>query len=920
MRPGIRKLLGIGLLLFGLGLAGYLFIHRPGGRSRPPEVDFERSRRPVVLITMDTTRPDHLQPYGCKNVETPVLESLAEKGIVFEHAVAVAPLTLPAHTSIHTGLLPPHTGVRNNGTHYVEPSLTTLAERFKDHGFKTAAFVSAAVLARRYGLSQGFDVYDDDLSTSAIRAPGVVPDRPGGETVKAARKWLDTIEDGENFFLWVHFYDPHSVYNPPPPYRDTYRSRLYDGEIAYMDSQIGELLAHPRLSGENAPIVLLIGDHGESLGEHGEQSHGILAYDSTLHVPWILDIPGGPEGIRVVGSVSQVDLAPTLLDLEGFGIPEESDGLSLLGTFSTPELLDPRPIYSECYLPYYTYGWAKLKVLRRANLKLIQCPKPELYDLNRDPRELTNLINDQSYQAHDLEVAMKELLGSALEEDRVSEIQVDQEAAQQLIALGYLAVNNVGDQPDAERPIPMEMIDVHVILERARFYSSSHMFEKAEEVLHKLLERDPRNLAALMELASCYSASGDEDKALEVVTHALSLDPDNGNFLYMMANMELRKGNIDKGIEILEKLVDTDPNRADARIRLAQIALRTGDTEKVKEIMNETLKRDPENPQILAAYAQLIDLPEGKIEDAEKHLQTAIDRDPFFEDSWVIMASLYKSQGRFDEAIKMYTEGLKKTPDSATLHGGLGMLLANMERPEEARVHLEEAIRLSNEFQTNYHLTLGALLAEAGRQEEAEEQYNLVLENAPDNPGAKNNQALTLLQKGQINEAEKVLKQLVEEFPYHVDALNNLSAIALMKQQWKTAAEWAGRAIEADEKNIDGWNNLGYAQMMMKSYDEAEQSLMKALEINPGHWQAELNMGTLLMQTGRPKEAEKILAHLASERPGLGDVHYLLGELYIGPLKDPVKARQQFSLALKINPRHPKAIMAKKELMRIPAN
>ncbi|MEM1179641.1 MAG: sulfatase, partial [Acidobacteriota bacterium] len=289
----------------------------------------ERLARPFVLVTLDTTRPDRLQPYGADDVATPTLLRLAREGVVFEEAMAVAPITLVAHTSLLTGLNPPRHGVRNNGIHFVGDELETMAEILGGHGYRTAAFVSASVLEARYGLDQGFETYDDDLSTGTNRQPRVVPDRSAGATVDAASRWLDSVRADERFFLWVHFYDPHAVYSPPAPYRDRYRDRLYDGEIAYMDAELGRLLGHPALADA---AVAVVGDHGESLGEHGEQTHAILAYQSTLHVPFFLQVPGGPEGLRVPTPVSHVDLLPTALDLLGlpFSITGGSDGRSLV--------------------------------------------------------------------------------------------------------------------------------------------------------------------------------------------------------------------------------------------------------------------------------------------------------------------------------------------------------------------------------------------------------------------------------------------------------------------------------------------------------------------------------------------------------------------------------------------------------------
>jgi arylsulfatase A-like enzyme len=267
------------------------------------------------LITLDTTRADHLEPYGAENVETPALARLADNGVVFEHAIATAPVTAPAHASLLTGLYPLRHGVRDNSTHYLPEDIPTLAEWLSEAGYRTAAFVSTVILERRYGLDQGFEVYDDDIrSSSASHERRMTVERPAAATADRALAWLDALDGGESFFLWVHFYDPHIPYSPPSPWAEKYRDQTYDGEIAYMDSQIGRLLQHPRAAADDV-IVMAIGDHGESLGEHGEKTHGLLVYDSTLRVPWILRLPGGPSGVRIAAPISQVDLVPTIAEL-----------------------------------------------------------------------------------------------------------------------------------------------------------------------------------------------------------------------------------------------------------------------------------------------------------------------------------------------------------------------------------------------------------------------------------------------------------------------------------------------------------------------------------------------------------------------------------------------------------------------------
>ena len=521
------------VLAVAVAVAWWLSAHRApdrawGGRRTAREIH-RPERASVLLVTMDTTRPDHLEPYGGPEGVTPNLEELAAGGVVFDHAYSVAPITLVAHSSIHTGLYPPQHGVRNNGIHSLGPQVETLAERLHEAGLRTAAFVSAAVLEKRYGLDQGFEVYDDDLSTGRERQPRMVPDRPAEATVAAASAWLETLKDDERFFLWVHFYDPHAPYSPPPPFRDEYRDDLYQGEIAYLDSWIGKLLGQPRLRRGNV-VTVIVGDHGESLGQHGEQTHALLAYDSTLHVPLMMRWRGGPRGVRVEQAVSQVDLAPTVLDLLGLR-PDRGErfaGRSVLPVLAGRPVR-PRGLYSETYLPFYTYGWAKLRVWRQGPAKYIEAPTPELYDLKRDPRELSNLEAAQPGLAHDLERNLGEFLSTVGDADKEADLPLDSESVEKLQALGYLAVGSrsaVRPAAPGERPDPKDVIELHTGMQRARQLADDGLFEPAVDALERVLKRDPNNLAALIDLASAQAGLGRLDDAVETVERALALDPD----------------------------------------------------------------------------------------------------------------------------------------------------------------------------------------------------------------------------------------------------------------------------------------------------------------------------------------------------------------------------------------------------------
>lgn len=895
-------------LLILLGLAAVLaagWRYRTAtsrGGDSPPTIP--RGDRSVVLITLDTTRPDRLEPYGATNVATPALQRLAERGVTFDHAYAVAPITLVAHTSILTGLVPPQHGVRNNGLHHVEDEVETLAERLRDRGYATGAFVSAAVLERRYNLDQGFDVYDDDLSEGRERHPRMVADRPAEFTVRRAAAWLDDLEAERRFFLWVHFYDPHASYSPPPPWRDDYRGRLYDGEIAYMDAQIGRLLRHPRLGGDTAVVVL--GDHGESLGEHGEQTHALLAYDATLHTPFIVDLPGGPAGTRIAETVSQVDLVPTVLDLLGSRIPDDLAGRSLMPLLEGREALPRRGIYAETWLPYYTYGWAKLRVWRHGRHKWIESPTPELYDTRRDPRELSNVAAMEPGLAHDLGRDLEAYLATMGDDEREAGLALDNEAREKLRSLGYLSVGSAKRQGADARPDPKSMIDLHTGLERARFLIRDRLYPQAETELRAVLRRDRANLAAMIDLAAVLAEQDRIDEAVGVVEGALDIDPDYPRLHWTLAGLESRRGDDERALALYDVALRLDPRSLEARLQKAFQLHRMRRVDDAESLLGETLEANPEVARVQAAHAQMVELRQGRFEAAEARLRAAIERDPFLVSAWRGLGEALERQGRVDEAIDAYRRGLERASDDPELHAALGVLLASRGE-REAEAHLREAVRLAPRSRPAVRVALGAWLAERRRFDEAHSEYDKVLAAHPRHPGARNNRAIALYQTGDLDAAEQELITLIEQHPNHADAHNNLAAIALGRREFERAESHARESLAWAPSMPEAWNNLGLALAGEGRDQAARDAFERALALQPDYWQAKLNLGRALIRAEAWSEAEAMLGDLVRQRPQLADAHLELGELFAGPLDDPGRARAHWNAFLRHAPEHPRA-------------
>jgi arylsulfatase A-like enzyme len=382
----------------------------------------------LVIVTLDTTRADRLPAYGFGSVATPAIDGVAARGAVFDEAVSVAPLTLPAHTSLFTGLYPPHHGVRDNTARALDPAHATLASLLHDRGFHTAAFVGAIVLSADRGLARGFDVYDDG------RAPGGPPPRrrTGREVVDRARAWIDKLDDTP-FFLWVHLYDVHAPQMLPVEFRRASGDR-YEGGLAYVDDQIGRLLdalgLRHRLSNT---VIVVAGDHGESLGEHGEKEHGIFLYESTLRVPLVICAPG-MAARRVTGVTSLVDIFPTVLRLLGVAVPAVGDGVSLVPAL-TGGRVPERAVYAESLYAAH-FGWGPLRMVREDRFKFIDALEPELYDVERDPYESQNLANEHIATAVALQ---RELLGMNADVSLHSDAaRLPPERLEALKALGYV--------------------------------------------------------------------------------------------------------------------------------------------------------------------------------------------------------------------------------------------------------------------------------------------------------------------------------------------------------------------------------------------------------------------------------------------------------------------------------------------------
>lgn len=480
----------------------------------------------VLLVTLDTTRRDRIGCYGYARGRTPAIDSLAARGALFEDAVTSVPLTLPSHATLLTGVYPPRHGIRDNGRHALAAEHATLAEILKANGYDTAAFIGCFVLDARFGLDQGFDAYDFQVSSSGLRPK--MPDfneRPASDVTDAAIRWLAGRPETSKrppFFMWVHYFDPHQPYESPLAGDAAFAGRPYDAEIAFVDAQIGRLLADIARRGlAERTLVVVAADHGEALGEHGEPTHGLFLYESTIRVPLILSCPTlfpGPCRVndQVVGLA---DVFPTLLDLLGIAAPGSVDGRDLVGAAADPA----RAIYIETHSPFYLAGWSPLEGLRTHGSKYILAPEPEMYDLAADASESANLHASRPPALATLEEGLADLRGG-WGSSETAERELTDEEIERLRALGY--VQTGGHEASGPLPDPKAMVAIYNQSLEAEHAYETGRFEEAAAAARAVLERCGACVQATRVLAFSYVRLGKAGDAVALLREAVRRSPD----------------------------------------------------------------------------------------------------------------------------------------------------------------------------------------------------------------------------------------------------------------------------------------------------------------------------------------------------------------------------------------------------------
>lgn len=637
------------------------------------------ARRPdVLLITIDTLRADAVGAYGHAGNPTPWIDRLAAAGIRFDAAHAQAPLTLPSHTTILTGRYPFAHGVRDNAGFRLPTSIPTLATWLHAQGYRTGAFVSAFPLDERFGLARGFDIYDDRVSTVG-RAAFLEPRRDGRETVAHARAWLDAAH-AQPSFCWVHIFEPHYPYAPPEPFASRFAGDPYEGAVAAADAALAPLLAPVLNRPGDRTIVVLTGDHGESLGEHGEATHGIFAYESTLRVPLVIRAPGAFSAGTVGTEARHVDVAPTILDLLAIDLPGDLDGRTLR---RQPDAPASETTYFEALSGAFNRGWAPLRGVIRGRLKYIDLPIPELYDLSTDPGEMHNLASGRSADVQRLKRVL-DAYPSGPEDPRAEPA----DARARLQSLGYTAggrpiarVYTADDDP--KRLIGIDR-DLHDVV--AKYLAGD--LSAALDAARAIAARYPRMPLAWLELADLERRADHLSAGIEALQHAFAIDRTNTQVAALLGAYLTENGRPADAVAALTPLAQAPDPDVEVLRALALATARLGRTDAALELLRRARSLDAGEPQLLVDEGTALLMANRRAE-AHAAFEDALARDPDNPRAESSLAAMAIDEGRAAEAAAYWRRAVARDPSEIERIFALGVAEARAGRTAQARAALE---------------------------------------------------------------------------------------------------------------------------------------------------------------------------------------------------------------------------------------
>lgn len=837
---------------------------------------FCRSNRPakqvrhLLLISIDTCRADYLSCYGCPRQTTPNIDRIAQQGILFSNVIAPVPITLPAHSSMLTGTVPPYHGVHDNFDYQLSQSNVTLAEILKDNGFMTGAIVSAFVLDSQFGIDQGFNTYNDRFEEEHVILD-FISERKAKEASRFAVDWLTEHKD-ERFFLFLHYFDPHLDYEPPEPFATRFQDDLYAGEVAYTDYCIGKVIEKLKELGlYDSTLIVITGDHGEMLGEHGEDGHCYFIYQSAIKVPLIFKLPGQIKPRKVETIVGLIDIVPTICSLLGIQRPPQIQGIDLSGYFSKHASGDQeRYIYCESLTPTAYNGNSLLGVVTD-RWKYIQTTQPELYDLANDPKESNNLVTKEPHRARILQDRLKQILEQTVrKQDADSMVALDEQARRRLESLGYVGGSVSEDfKFDQSKDDPKDLLDFHnrngrvndliskqkyaearslceeMLEERPSFihgYSNlakiamkQDDFASTASYLQQALELDPNRYETHNNLGIAFSKLGEIDRSIKHCKKALQLRPENPTALNTLALILESQGKIDEAIECFEKVMSFWPNKPDIPNQIGSLLAKQGKLDQAITYFNKALTLDPQMSEAHYNLAQVLRR-QRKPYQAITHYEKALLYNPSMSKAYYSLGNLYQKLGQFDEAIIQYNDALDINPDFAEAHCNLGIALSKQGRFDEAIMHYDRALVLKpNWYEARTNLEIAKKQKE--KLEKTIASWIESLAKNPNQPDLHNNLGTIFHQQGNLERAVYHWSKALQLKPDWPNVLNNLALVKANGQDSRfrnpvEAVKLAQRACElTDYKAPVILKTLAAAYAAVGNFSEAVKIAEKALNL-----------------------------------------------------------------------------------------
>lgn len=705
----------------------------------------------LLVITLDTTRADYIGAYGATTASTPNIDKLAADGILFEHCSTSVPITLPSHCSIFTGQYPLAHQVRDNGTFFLGSQSTTMAEKMKESGKQTYAVIAAYILLAKFGLNQGFDLYDDSLNVDEL-IKNLDSEIDAAQVYSKFSTWLKG-QSSTPFFAWVHFYDPHSPYNPPEPYKSKFGSRpedLYIAEISYVDEYIGKIVDDLKAAGQlDKTVIIIAGDHGEGFGEHGEFGHALMCYEESLEVPLIFSNPDLlPSHKRIADHVNLIDVMPTVLDMFSITPPPNIQGMSLLPLMNGKKENSPRTFYIESMHGKEEFGWAPLMGIIDEGYKYISLPEPELYDLHTDKIEKNNLFLKMNHKARALDKKLMELVKtystSASQSGGRRSLTADDKA--HLQSLGYISAFSGKTDMSID---PKKGLIIKNRYESIGKEIDLGNIDGAEKQLHELVAENPTNMMPQYfgMLNTIYKKKNDTGNVLDTWKKAIQTYPDNDNFRINLAFEYFQMNKLEEADHVAVEILNHDPSYTRAVILRQRITEKRGQFDKSKEFIENALSQEPHNVSLRISYARLLgtmkkykeaaDLCSDLLKDpgvsgdissqskigvilAEIHhdgealniLERVESAGQADAEAYNYLGILHYRKGEMEKALAFYRKSIEKDSKIARTHNNIGTLFLTVSIMKKNPQLREEAIKA---FNTAIEIDPGSAAAYNGR-------------------------------------------------------------------------------------------------------------------------------------------------------------------------------------------------------------